>query len=400
LSPSLSYNESWFDRRKVYSVDAETGEIMDAEETGFFARRTYNMALAFNTKIYGLFAPRFLKNVLIRHVASPSISVSYKPDFSEERFGYYQTVVDSTGEEQRYDRYSGSILGSTTQGASRRMSFNLSNLFQMKIGEGDNEKKLDLFNWNLSTSYNWEASQYKLSDLSSSIQARPFKQVNLSLRSTYTFYQNDEDGDKLNRLYVTDIDFKNVRSLFTSRWLRLTNFTASLDFRFKGRAKTGEGGESGGDASEEEETDLDAVFDLEDETMLEADRLESDARVSGIDIPWNLSGSLNYTVNRYNPMYPTKRFWARMSIDVNITKHWKISYRTQWDLQKMEAVSQDFVFYRDLHCWEARIAWTPTGYHKRFFFTLSVKSPLLKDIKVEKGTGLRGFSSSSISNLY
>lgn len=395
LNPSLSYNETWLDRRKMYRVDAETGEIVDDDEHGFFARRTYDLALGFNTKVYGLFAPRFLKNVMVRHVATPTISISYKPDFSEDRFGYFQTVVDSTGEEEQYDRYSGSIFGGTTRGSSRRMSFNLSNLFQMKIGEGEKEKKLDLFNWNLSTSYNWEATQYKLSDLSSSIQARPFRQVNMNMRTTYTFYQHDESGSRVDRLFLEDVDFGNFKSILTGRWLRMTNLTAGLDFQLKGRTRTDEGGDArnAGEASESDPIAGEESSDL-------GDRLEMDDRVGGLDMPWSLRASLNYSVNRSNPLNTTKTFWARMNLELSLTKHWKISYRTQWDLMKMEPVSQDFVFYRDLHCWEARIAWTPTGYNKRFFFTLSVKSPLLKDLKIEKGTGLRGFSSSSIGGLY
>jgi hypothetical protein len=64
-----------------------------------------------------------------------------------------------------------------------------------------------------------------------------------------------------------------------------------------------------------------------------------------------------------------------------------VSYQAQWDLAQKKAVSQDFVFYRDLHCWETQIVWTPTGIYKRFYFRINIKSAMLKDIKIEKGTG-------------
>ena len=108
---------------------------------------------------------------------------------------------------------------------------------------------------------------------------------------------------------------------------------------------------------------------------------------------------MSYAENRTNPLNPTKTFWANTTLDFNLTKHWKISYRARfdlkgmvrpWDLKKIDVVSQDIVFYRDLHCWEARVVWTPTGYYKRFYFRINVKSPMLREIKVEKTTGRAG----------
>ena len=42
------------------------------------------------------------------------------------------------------------------------VSVSVRNLFQMKRGSGEKVKKIDLFNMDFSTSYNFRAEQYRL----------------------------------------------------------------------------------------------------------------------------------------------------------------------------------------------------------------------------------------------
>ncbi len=375
VNPSVNYRETWFDQRDSYFYNPETGEFESQTEKGFFARRTFDMATSLSTKVYGLFAPRFLNQVYIRHVATPSVSFRFRPDFSDPFWGYYQTVEDTLGTREEYDRYYGSAFGSTQTGAQKSMNFSVQNVFQMKTGDGDQVKKLDLFSWNVSTAYNWEAEKYKLSDISSSVQARPFKNMNLNISSTHSFYDTDEKGNKTDR-FLADPDLKNWKSLFGWGWTRITNASAGLDIRLRGTAKGG-----GSEASQETKADLDPL------RSVSGDRMEMDEAVSGFDIPWDMTATLRYSLNQYNPLHPEKTLWANLNLNLNFTPHWKVSYRARFDVMEKEVVSQDIVFYRDMHCWEARIVWVPTGYYKRFYFKINVKSTMLQDIKFEKGSG-------------
>ncbi|MFC1501893.1 putative LPS assembly protein LptD [bacterium] len=388
VNPSFSYHETWLQKRKEYYVNPESNTILDEEEEGFFARRVFDASASLSTKIYGLFRPRFLKAVSIRHVVTPNLRFVYQPDFSSKEYNYYQAVEDTSGEIVNKDRFSGSIFGSTPSGGRKRLDISVQNLFQMKIGEGDSAKKVDLFNWNVNTSYNWKAEEYQLGDFTSTLRASPFRNVSLDFRTTHSAYQIDEEGDEINRLYVDDIDWKDWKSIFQSRWLRLSYFSINLNLRLKGSA--GSGGKKKSEAPADTTLESPELSTVNMNNVL-GDRLDMDDQVMGFNIPWNLTTTLSYTDSRYNPQNPSKKFWLRTSLDFNLTKHWKISYRAQWDLLKKEAVSQDFVFYRDLHCWEASISWTPTGYNKRFYFRINVKSPLLRDIKFEKGAGRTGY---------
>ena len=391
VSPGVNYTETWFDRRKLYTLNTETNAIEQTEEKGFFARRTFDFSTALSTKLYGMFQPRFLKKVILRHVMTPSVSFSYQPDFSDPRWGYYQAVEDTLGEVDEFDLYSGTNFGSTPSGGRQSMSFGLTNLFQMKIGEGEEEKKFDLFTYNLSTSYNWKSTQYKMSTVSSSFRAKPARPISLDFGMTHSFYQTDEDGNQIPRMYITDIRIKDPKSWF-GRWLRLTAFRANMRIQLRGTAKTGGTGQATGDLPAASES-------MQDVAVLPGDRLTMDESVTGFNIPWNLSATLSYNESRYNPNNPSKKFWLRTNLDFNLTKRWKVSYRAQFDLLEKEAVSQDFVFYRDLHCWEARFVWTPSGRGKRFYFKINIKSAMLQDIKIEKGTGLSGFTGSAMQRI-
>jgi hypothetical protein len=197
----------------------------------------------------------------------------------------------------------------------------------------------------------------------------------------HSFYQVDEQGSRMNRLRFSDIDWGDWKSYIFSGWARLTNFSAGIDMRLRGTAKSGVTPTSG-----EIEEDESSGTGVNLQTVA-GDRLTMDEQVSGLNIPWDLTATLRYTLDQRNPLNKRETFWANTSLNFNITKHWKISYRARFDVLEKDIVSQDLVFYRDLHCWEARIVWTPTGLYKRIYFRINVKSAMLQDIKIEKGSG-------------
>jgi lipopolysaccharide assembly outer membrane protein LptD (OstA) len=387
LNPSVNYREQWFDRSKVFSLNSKTNSVESNFKSGFYARRLFDLSASFGTKLYGTFYPWFLKEVVFRHVATPSVSYRYQPNFSEDRFGYFQTIEDTLGKVYRKDRFENSLFGSTSSSSSKSLYFSLDNLFQMKIGEGEKAKRINLFNYTLSSSYNWKAKEYRLGDLNSAFRANPLQNMDVSFRALYNFYQTDVYGNKINRLFIDDINWGNWRSIFRTRWLRMNSFGADVNFRLSGKA--GGSREAPGTGSTGE-TSFGESPKLESLQNISGDRYEMSESEYDFNIPWNLSASLSYSENRSNPLRTSKSFWAHANLDFKLTKNWKISYQTQFDLKQQKVVSQDFSLYRDLHCWEAQVLWTPTGYNKRFYFRINIKSPMLKELKYERGTGTRG----------
>lgn len=378
FNPSMNYNETWYGQRQNYYFD-EDNEIQSEEEDGFFALRSFSTSAGLSTKLYGMFQPR--KDILLRHVMTPSVSFSFAPDFTGDEFGYYQYLKDSTGTVYEKDRFASNIFRSTPGGESQSMRFSVNNVFQMKKGEDEEIKKIDLFTWNLSSNYNWKAEEKKLGNITSSLRAKPFKTISLNLGSTFSPYKTDENGSETNELMANDFDWNSPLDIFGMRLMRMTRLNSNISFSFSGHAKS----DSQQDSSQVQEKDE----RLKNLDPITGDRFDLDDDISSLDIPWKLSGSLNYSENRNNPQNTSKTFWIRSALEFNLTKNWKISYRAQFDMMAKRPVSQDFTFYRDLHCWEARFSWSPTGY-QRFSMKINIKSNVLQDIKYERRTGNRG----------
>ena len=386
VSPSFNLTETWYNKQKIWYLDRSENDADYVEEGGFSARHIYNMSAALSTKIYGIFKPRFAPDVMVRHVVSPSLSFGYQPDFSDERFGYYDAVEDTEGTMIYSDRFEGYTYGGTPKGGSKSLNMRVGNLFQMKKGSGEEEKKLDLFTWNLSSYYNWKLKEKQLGNVTSSFRASPFKSMDVSVNSTFSPYQTDDEGKETAELMMNRISLDKPGSVFENNYFRMVNFSANLNLRLKGK------GSSGSKKEQEKEEPDEGEVSLEGLKNVPGDRFEM-AEGSGFTMPWSMNLTLNYTRNAVNPLNPVTNFWARTNLEFNLTKHWKITYRAQFDLEKAEVVSQDFTFKRDLHCWEALITWTPTGYNKRFYFRINVRSSMLRDLKYEKGTSTRGYSS-------
>ncbi|MFM7217714.1 MAG: putative LPS assembly protein LptD, partial [Bacteroidota bacterium] len=87
VSPSVSYNERWYFKTTEYSWDNENRTVDTLTNEGFKAERDYSVSVGMLTRIYGMFQYRKGPVAAIRHVMTPSIAFSYRPDFSEARFG-------------------------------------------------------------------------------------------------------------------------------------------------------------------------------------------------------------------------------------------------------------------------------------------------------------------------
>jgi len=394
FSPNVNYKESWTHERTSHYWNADSARKEEEIEQGFFARRTYDMSLSLGTKLYGIFRTKYLPDVMVRHVVTPSMSFTFQPDFSAASFDYYDAVKDTSGKITYYDRYGKSMLSSTPRGGRKSLNFNVSNLFQMKAGEGENEKKIDLFSWNVSTGYNWNAEKFKLGNITSSLRAKPLKNLGFNMNATHSLYQTDETGRTIDRFYFKDVDWSDKNSIFDSRYIRLVNFSADVRMTFKGST----GGKSKKTETTETSENKSELQGVKGNTT--SDRFDVNDDIGNFNMPWNLTTSLRYSDSRYNPKSPSKNFWLNADLKFNLTKNWKISWVSRIDLLDRQMVSQDIVIQRDLHCWEARFVWSPIGLYKRFYLRINIKSSMLQDIKFEKGTGRRGFSGSSFQNSF
>lgn len=377
LSQGVNLSEDWFDRTTEYDQDDSTRAIASRVERGFAARHIFSYSATANTKIYGTFAPRLGPVKALRHVVSPFVSFSYQPDFSDPKWGYYEEFVNASGATDRRDRF-----GGTPRGKRSSLTLQLQNLFQMKTGPDDKEKKIDLFNLDFSTGYNFAAKEFRLSDLNTSFRANPSQNVSINMGATHSFYVYDTAQSKvINRLLFKEHGF------FSKEMLRLTSFRLDASLRLQGRTTT----------TPQASTEIADEEGLQTGGAGVSNRFESDDILSDTGIPWRASLSFSYNLSKFNPAKPVKTIYLTLSnAEVRLTKNWRIGLSGHMDLQAKQVVSQSYSFYRDLHCWEAQLRWTPGGPYEGFYFRISIKSPTLRDVKYEH----RGGRSSIFGGIY
>jgi len=376
LNPSLSIKSDWVDEYYVANLDS-TGTYESVKTNGFITRTTGSFSLNMGTQLYGLFPIKIGKINGLRHVASPSIGYSFTPDFSKPLLGYdldyFTTITDSSGNEIQHDRFRGTLAGGTSQSERKALNFSLNNVFQTKIMNGESESKVDLLSWRLSTNYNYAADEFKMSNLTSSIRTGLSKSLKLDISFTHDFYQYDDENNKrINSFRMSN----NIPKP------RLINARFSTGFKFSGKRLKSPG-------AQEIAIDADSSIigdDLDD--FGQNIKIKGNPKQIGGGQLWNTNVSLSYSYNAANPINLIKSFWMNTNTTLQATPNWRIQHNARFDLENQSLVSQSFSIYRDLHCWEMSISWTPGGYGKGIYLRINVKSPTLKDLKIEERGGI------------
>ncbi|MFC2136388.1 putative LPS assembly protein LptD, partial [Bacteroidota bacterium] len=384
ISPRVSYKEKWYDKhikREVITlekIDSETGAVTyqdtlverEVKKIGFV--RTFDFSMSASTKIYGMWNANMLGIEAFRHTITPSISYNYRPDFSEDKWGYYDSYIDENGEIVNYDKYQDGVFGGVSSGEQQSLRLSIGNVFEMKTMKDMTDtlsqaQKIQLLNVNLSTGYNFAADSLKLSDLSVSYRTQIGNLLNFNGSSSFTFYDFNDSGRKINKFLAS-----SGKGLF-----RMTNFNFSISTTLSGDEISGE--TRRGEEDTEDEYD---AFKKSDFIAL------YDEQPPDFAIPWNLSASYNYNLSKPSPNSHTKSASMSLNLTFSLTKNWKFTTRAGYDFVNDEITAPQVTVYRDLHCWEMNLTWNPLGRYRGFFFEIRMKAPELRDIKVTKSSGL------------
>lgn len=334
------------------------------------ARHTFSTKIGVSTTVYGLFEIPFLPVKIIRHKMDPSVSFSFSPDFSDPRFGYVQTFTDTSGRVRTFDRFANNPYGGTSSGEARRMNFSIRNLFQGKTIKNGEEKKIDLFTWNLNTSYNFIRDSLKWSDLSSSIRAKASKDFDFTFSATHSLYKFGHNGSGYRNEYVWENGFSLPRLLRMQVNARLHLAPpAKKDKQKPGTAAAGS-----------------------DTTAYRGPDITRDEITEGLkafSLPWDVNINVIYSMDRSNIHLVRKRLDANLSAKLEITRNWRVQYTANFDLINKQINYQSFHIYRDLHCWEMSFTWAPNPAYSYFTLDIHIKESALRDIKLTKSSAGR-----------
>lgn len=373
FSPSVSYSERWYTNyvEQTYAYDhiAEEATIWEDTIYGFKRNYNYSFSLSSQTNIYGMYQ---IKNPnsrvkAVRHKMSPSVSLSYNPDFSDPKYGFWDSYTDIDGNIVYYNRFQGAIFGSAGRGESGAVSFSLTNSVEAKVASKNdttsNKEKFEkikiLDNLSFSGSYNMVADSLNLSNIS--IRGRTtVKGVSLNFGGTLDPYTTTPDGTRRVNKYM----WNEASGL--SKLGRLTNANLSFGMSFKSKQKDGK--EEGETVEEAPEMYPPGYYEYYD-----------------FDIPWDFRFDYSLSYSRNNPTRPaTINQSLNFSGRLNLTREWNMSMTTNFDVQAGKFSFTTFNVNRTLHCWNMSFNFVPFGQRKSYSFTLNASSSMLKDLKVNK----------------
>jgi len=360
LSPTLNYQGVLYSKsiRKSWDEDLNDGAGGVQIDTiqGFRYAHNYSTSasLSLSPKIYGMYTFKPTSNIVaIRHVMTPSISVSYTPEIGVDRDKYYNTFKNGAGDDVEYSIFEGSLYG-TPSGAMESGSVNLSldNNIEAKMrtandttGNEDFKKVKLLESLKFSTSYNMFADSLNWSNIRMTGRTKIFNsKMDLSFNSTIDPYALSDNDVKIDKFGP-----------------RLTN--ASIDVGFRLSSSDFKSGN--------------------DEGGREGDKTAPDMRYVQFDVPWSFSLDYGWTYSK-----PKTESTVNQNIgvrgDFSLTPKWKVNFSTGYDFADKSITATQFTLTRDLHCWQMSFNAIPFGTYQSYNFRINVKSSVLQDLKYEK----------------
>jgi len=377
-----SYRKSWSNDTLITEIDTVVGYLSLDTINGFNNLFDYSFSSSLSTKVYGMveFGKKFPVNA-IRHVLTPTVSFSYRPDFGTDFWNYYGSYVDTTGKEVPYSKYEGAIYGAPLSGKSGMISFSFLNNLEMKVRSQKDTitgtKKVGLLdNFSINFSYDFAKDSLNWSPLSLSGRTRLFKNIDISYRSEFDPYILDSTGTKNLNQTEWSVNHRLLR-------LKQTNWAVSLNWRINSK-----------DLKKKEDKIVQTPA-VGTEAEMEEINLNPDDYIDW-SIPWDLTLSYSFSYNAVHkyPDYVYERTETiiqtlGVSGNVSITPKWKIGIMTGWDFEAKDLSYTSINIYRDLHCWEMRFNWIPTGARKSWNFTINAKASLLQDLKLNKKKDFR-----------
>lgn len=391
LNPQINYTERWYFQRSVwgYNDSLQRAMVMDTAK-GFYGVRDFSTSANLSTKLYGQWNYKgFVK--AIRHVATPTVGLSYRPDFATDFWGYYQNVqVDSLGTMEKRNMYNYGLYGSPGEGVQGNVNFSLLNTLESKIRDkrdSTGSKKVKILErLSLSTSYNIAADEFKWAPVSLTMSSSVLQGlVSLNYSSTFDLYGYDEEAGQRVNEFAYKVNGKLLRTT-NQRFTTGLNLDASrFDFLKK---DGGNGGKSKSSRSSAEEP----VSPMANDLGITAGDIDyyRQRRYVDFSIPWSINANYNLTKS-YSGLESTVRQSADVSGNFEITENWRAGFSTGYDIEAKDFTYTSFDFYRDLHCWEIRCSWVPFGLQQSYTLTIRVKAETLKDLKLERIRGIGDF---------
>ena len=428
VTPSFNFYDKMVFRRVNKSWDAQKQKEVADTINGFYNLYNWNVSLGLSTKLYGFWIPNrkiFGEKIdRIRHVLTPQVSFQYAPDFSDSRYGYYDSYqkTDAKGNVTMvtYSPFQGGAYSPPGKGKTGMVSFDLSNNLEMKVKSEEDTtgfKKISLIDeFKLGMSYNFAADIRPWSNLSTTLRLKLSKSYTLNLSTVFASYVYEADSvgatprESEHTTYWGQGKFGRFQGLSQNLSYTLNNEKVGNFIKWlKGEKVDKKKDKNKRDEEENEwDSELEPNIDKDMEDAKHAAKRGDNSKADTDDdgympfkMPWSIS--LGYGVNiredvnvkkfNYNTMrYPYKITQTlNISGNLRISDGWNINFSSGYDFDNKKISMTTASLSRDLHCFNmsCQVVLAPyTSYNFSFRCNAATLTDALKYDKRSSSTNV------------
>lgn len=381
IGPSISFDETWHSRTFIRKWNPLSKQVETISDKGFYRESRMSFGLNFSTALFGTIPFKPKSNIkAIRHVVRPTLGLSYTPDLNKKK--WYQSQVDSTGTKMWFDKFNGSQVLNIPEGRSGYVSFTLDNNLEMKVKDkkdtsAEATKKVRLIDgFGFSTGYNLLADSFALSDFNFYFRNNLFEKISLTAGANITPYQQDPKTGFRKNKYAWQGGNGFSLGHFTSGFVSInTSFTSKPKDDKKQKEK--------------EKYEKSKREDFDDQSREMSAIKNNPSEYADFNIPWSVSLAYSLQLNRqlkrdYSGFETVLSQSINFNGDFNLTEKWKVQANGNFDIKTSKLQYLTTSISRDLHCWQLAINVTPIGIQRSFNITISPKSSLLRDLRINR----------------
>ena len=341
---TTNYTENWNFQSFEKTWNPVENKIDTTLLNGFATSRNVNFSGGLSTNLYGYYKSNFKNGLKLRHMMSPTISYTYRPDIGQHQ----EIIIDTAGTMGYYSPFDISLYRESAPGASGLITFGLGNTLEMKkTSKNDtinkefvNTKLIDRFS--ISGAYDLLKDTLNLSDIRFSFQTTPLKTMSVQSSWVLSPYEWDKNTGTSSNNYA----WNSNQGLGT---FRSANFAVTSRHSFKPE--------------------------------------KSDTLRNFKNSSWTLN--VNYNLNLTRTYNKTDTIDERFNVvhtvgltgSANLWKLWAIDYNVLTDLESLLTNPNPTArigVSRQLHCWEASLSFTKNGNFIRSLWNNEIPSYVIR----------------------
>ncbi len=389
VAPNVSYGMNWFFRKSEAYFDPETNSVkteMGKQFGAFGATHNYSGSLSMSTRVYGMYNfGKYHKVQALRHVVSPSLSMSFSPE-KGKAFNGWRTFnyIDTLGVQKSYDYniYAGQMNSVPGKGKSAKMSISIGNNLEAKVRDmkdttGTGSKKVKILDqFNLSTGYNFLADSLRMDNVGLSMSTSVFGKLGINGNMNFDPYAIDGRGKRVNKYNIVE----------TGVPLRLTNVSASVSYSLSGKG-TVKGNDGSGSGTKGSGNPADYYRRIYYHPLTGEYIPGGWLYYTNPNVPWSVNLNYNFSMNRTynfanNQLSRKDNYTQTLGLQGNVQLTPKMSIQAQsgWDFTAMKMTTTQFSFRYDLHCFNISVSWVPSGMYQSYSFLISANAAALADL--------------------